>query len=133
FISQLIFLSVLLWFAINIDSKTLPDSVIVNAFEVDQNNDIILSSEHVCPQNYRLATDDSKSCKLCGGNKISYSILVKEETVQCQHCLIDYIKNSRQECVLCDNQANKVRYNSQNECRNPGCSESEIIRYNFEK
>ncbi|MES1906634.1 MAG: hypothetical protein MHPSP_004688, partial [Paramarteilia canceri] len=32
-------------------------------------------------------------------------------------------------CVLCDNQAIKVRNKKTNQCRNPGCSESEFIRY----
>ncbi|MES1906095.1 MAG: hypothetical protein MHPSP_003661, partial [Paramarteilia canceri] len=80
-------------------------------------------------KNYKMVTDDSKSCILCDGNRISDSIVVKDENVQCQHCFLDYIKNSRQECVLCDNQANKVRFGETYECRNPGCSESEFIRY----
>ncbi|MES1906109.1 MAG: hypothetical protein MHPSP_003691, partial [Paramarteilia canceri] len=115
---------------IHVDSIDLPNSVIVNAFEVDQNDDIKSSSEHVCPQNYKMATDGSNSCILCDGNQIGSSIIVKDENVQCKFCSIDHICNSLKECVLCDNQATKVRYNKSNECRNPGCNEGEFAMWN---
>ncbi|MES1906712.1 MAG: hypothetical protein MHPSP_004853, partial [Paramarteilia canceri] len=122
----MIFLSVLFLLRIHVDSITLPDSVIVNAFEADQNNNVKLSSEHVCPIHYSMATDGSKSCILCEGNRASSNMVIRNGDKQCNLCYINREIKGERGCVLCDNQAIKVRNDKSNQCRNPGCSESEF-------
>ncbi|MES1906445.1 MAG: hypothetical protein MHPSP_004312, partial [Paramarteilia canceri] len=115
--------------SIIIESTSPPNTAKVNAFEVDKFGQISELSDHVCPYNYRMSTDGTKNCLLCDNNQVGTKLIVENKDDECRICLPNHIRNRQKSCVLCDNQAQTIRYNKLNKCIDPNCNMNEFFKY----